>query len=282
MKKLLMIALVFTASFTVNAQIETPQPSPAAKVEQKVGLTDLTLEYSRPGMRGRTIFGDLVPYGKLWRTGANKNSIITFSDAVTIGGKEVKAGSYAIFTTPNEKSWDVVFYTNTENWGTPAKWDESLVAAKVTVDVMKMPMKMETFTMLFDDLTNDSAMLGILWESSYVGVKIEVPTAKKMDASISKVMNGPGVSDYYGAARYNLESGGDIKQAVTWIDKAIDMSKDDPKFWMLRQQSLIHAKAGNTKTAIKAAKASLAAAEKAGNADYIKMNKDSIKAWEKM
>lgn len=274
-----MIALVFVASFTANAQIETPQPSPFAKVEQKVGLTDITLEYSRPSMRNRTIFGELVPYGKMWRTGANKNTIVSFSDNVLIGGKEVKAGDYSVFTTPNKKSWEVVFYSDTENWGTPQKWDESLVAAKVTVNSEKRRMKTETFTILFNDLSNDSTVLGMLWENVYVGVKIEVPTAKKVNANIAKAMAGPGERDYYAAARYNLESNGDIKQAVEWIDKAIYMSKDNPKFWMLRQQSLIHAKAGNKKGAIKAAKASLAGAKKANNADYVKMNKDSLKEW---
>lgn len=279
MKKLLMIALVFVASFAGNAQIETPQPSPFSKVEQKVGLTDITVEYSRPGMRGRTIFGDLVPYDKMWRTGANANTKITFSDDVMIGGKTVKAGSYAIFTKPGAKTWEVIFYANTDNWGTPQNWDEKLVAAKVNVDVIDVPMNIETFTITFDDLTNDSALLGLLWEKVYVGVKIEVPTAKKVSTSIDKIMNGPGAADYFAAARYNLESGGDINKAVTWIDKAIDMTKDNPRFWYLRQQSLIHAKAGNKSKAIAAAKASLAGAEKAKNADYVKMNKDSLKEW---
>jgi len=279
MKNLMMIALVMVASFTANAQIETPQPSPFARVEQKVGLTDITLEYSRPNMRGRTIFGNLVPYNKMWRTGANKNTIISFSDDVTIGGNKVKAGAYAVFTTPSKKSWEVVFYSDTENWGTPKQWDDNLVAAKVTIDAVKMPMKMETFTMLFDDLSNDSAVLGMLWDNIYIGVKINVPTAKKVNANIEKTMSGPGVGDYYSAARYLLESDGDINQAVKWIDKAIAMSEDNPKFWMLRQQSLIHAKAGNKTNAIKAAKASLAGAEKANNADYVKMNKDFLKKW---
>lgn len=279
MKKLLFIALVFVISFTANAQVETPQPSPFSKMEQKVGLTDVTLEYSRPGIKGRTIFGDLVPYGKLWRTGANKNTMISFSDDVMIGESKVKAGSYAIFVTPNEGSWDVVFYSNTENWGTPQKWDESLVAAKVSAEVYPLPMSIETFTISFDDLTNDSAMLGMMWEKVYVAVKIEVPTATKVNASIDKAMAGPGAGDYFSAARYLLESDGDINTAVTYIDKAIELTKDKPRFWFLRQQSLIHAKAGKKKTAIKAAKASLAGAEAAKNADYVKMNKDSLKEW---
>ncbi|MBN2868558.1 MAG: DUF2911 domain-containing protein [Flavobacteriaceae bacterium] len=279
MKKLITLLMVFAVTFTVNAQIETPQPSPSQKMEQKVGLTDVTVEYSRPSMKGRTIFGDLVPYGKLWRTGANQNTMVTFSTDVMIGGKTVKAGSYAIFTTPNKDNWEIVFYSDTNNWGTPQNWDESKVAAKVTSEVYDIPMDIETFTISFDDLTNDSAVLGIMWEKVYVGVKIEVPTDKKVSAAIEKVMNGPSADDYYAAARYYLESGKDISQAVVWMDKAIEMTKDNPRFWWLRQQSLIKAKAGDKKGAIKAAKESLEGAEKAGNADYIKMNKDSLKEW---
>ncbi|MDP5082489.1 MAG: DUF2911 domain-containing protein, partial [Winogradskyella sp.] len=157
MKKLVLFAFALTLMFSVNAQIETPQPSPFTKIEQKVGLTDVTLEYSRPSMKGRAVFGNLVPYGKLWRTAANKNTIITFSDAVTVDGQTLKAGSYAIFTTPNEKSWEVIFYTDTENWGTPQKWDDAKVAAKTTVETISLPMNVETFTIGFDDLTSSSA-----------------------------------------------------------------------------------------------------------------------------
>ncbi|WP_336128693.1 DUF2911 domain-containing protein [Mesoflavibacter sp. CH_XMU1422-2] len=279
MKKLITLLMVFAVTFTVNAQIETPQPSPSQKMEQKVGLTDVTVEYSRPSMRGRTVFGNLVPYGKLWRTGANQNTMVTFSTDVMIGGKTVKAGSYAIFTTPNKDNWEVVFYSDTNNWGTPQNWDESKVAATVTAEVYDIPMDIETFTISFDDLTNDSAVLGIMWEKTYVAVKFEVPTDKAVTAAINKVMNGPSADDYYAAARYYLESGKDINKAVVWMDKAIEMTKENPRFWWLRQQSLIKAKAGDKKGAIKAAKASLEGAEKAGNADYIKMNKDSLKEW---
>ncbi|WP_452599061.1 DUF2911 domain-containing protein [Pontimicrobium sp. MEBiC01747] len=279
MKKLLLMALVFTASFTVNAQVETPQPSPFSKVEQKVGLTDVTLEYSRPGMKGRTIFGDLVPYGRLWRTGANANTKISFSNDVTVGGKTLKAGDYAIYVTPKEKSWEVIFYSDATNWGLPQKWDESKVAAKVTAEVYPMPVTIETFTITFDDLTNSSAVIGMLWEKAYVGVKFEVPTDATVSASIEKTMAGPGAGDYFSAARYYLTEGKDINKAVMWIDKAVELTKDNPRFWYLRQQSLIHAKAGKKKSAIAAAKASLEGAEKAGNADYVKMNKASLKEW---
>jgi hypothetical protein len=279
MKKLLLVLAVFAMAFNVNAQIETPQPSPFSKVEQKVGLTDVSIEYSRPNMRGRTIFGDLVPYGKLWRTGANKNTKITFSDDVTIDGKELKAGSYAIYVTPSVKSWEVVFYSDANNSGTPRVWDETKVAAKVTADVYPLPIKIETFTITFDDLASDSAVIGLMWSDVYVGVKFEVPTDKSVTASINKIMAGPGADDYYAAARYYLEADKDINQAAKWIDMAIDMTKDQPRFWWLRQQSLIHAKAGNKDKAIAAAKASMAGAKEAKNDDYVKMNMDSLKEW---
>ncbi len=282
MKKVLLLLLAFTTINSVNAQIKTPQPSPFAKMEQKVGLTDVTLEYSRPNMRGRTIFGDLVPYGKLWRLGANANTKITFSTDVTINGQTLKAGSYAIYTTPSAESWEVVFYRDATNWGTPSVWDETKVAAKVTANIYKMSMKIETFTMSFDDLNNNGATLGMFWEDVYVGVTFEVPTDAMVSDAIEKTMNGPGAGDYYSAAVYYLQSGKDIKQAKTWIDKAIIMAGDKAPFWQLRQQSLIYAKAGDVKGAIAAAKKSLAGAEAAGNADYVKMNKESIAKWSGM
>ena len=279
MKKLAFLSVLFLAALTLNAQVSTPQPSPFSKVEQKVGLTDVTLEYSRPSMKGRTIFGNLVPYGELWRTGANKNTMISFSTDVTVAGTTLKKGDYAVYTKPGESSWEVILYSDASNWGTPREWDDSKVAAKATVDVIKMPVKVETYTMTFDDLTNSSALLGMLWEDVYVGLKFEVPTDAAVEESIAKVMGGPGAGDYYASAVYYLQEGKDIEKAKMWIDKAVEITKDKPRFWYLRQQSLIHAKAGNKSGAVAAAKQSLELAEKAGNADYVKMNKDSLKEW---
>ena len=279
MKKLVLFAFALTLMFTVNAQVETPQPSPFTKIEQKVGLTDVTLEYSRPSMKGRKIFGDLVPYGKMWRAGANKNTTVTFSDDVSVNGETLKAGSYAIFITPNKESWDVVFYSDTNNWGTPAKWDDSKVAAKASVKVYEMPMDVETWTIGFDDLTNNSASIGFVWENTYAAVTFKVPTEEKVSRSIKNVMSGPSAGDYYSAAVYNLSEGKDLDQAMKWIDKAVKMTEKEPRFWFLRQQSLIHAANGDKKGAIEAAKKSLEGAKEAGNADYIKMNEDSLKEW---
>ncbi len=278
MKKIIFLFSALMLTIGIQAQIQTPQPSPFQKIEQKVGLTDVTLEYSRPSMRGRTIMGSLVPYNEIWRTGANANTKITFSNDVEVGGKTLKAGSYAIYTKPGAASWDVYFYSDTSNWGTPEKWDDSKVAAQVSVKAEPMPMNVETFTMTFDDLTNDSVVLGILWEKTYVGVPIKVGTDKTVSESIQKVMNGPNANDYYAAAVYYLEAGKDINQAKTWIDKAIDMNKD-PKFYQLRQKSLIYAKAGDKKGAIEAAKKSLQLAKAAGNTDYVALNEKSLKEW---
>lgn len=277
MKKLALLICVVMGSVSLNGQITTPAPSPAAKISQTVGLTDVTVEYSRPSMRGRTIFGDLVPYDKLWRTGANKNSMITFSDDVTIAGQKVKAGSYAVYTKPGLTSWEVIFYADANNWGTPQNWDDSKVAAKTTVEVYTMPMDVESFTMSIDALHNNGATLGLLWEKVYVGVAFEVPTVEKAVKSIESVMSGPSANDYFAAAAYYHEEGKDLDKAKEWIDKAVSMN--DKAFWMMRRQSLIYAKMGDTKGAIAAAKKSMAVAEAAGNADYVKMNKDSLKEW---
>ncbi|WP_100614638.1 DUF2911 domain-containing protein [Confluentibacter citreus] len=280
MKKLLVLLLTITTVLAVEAQIVTPQPSPSSKVEQKVGLTDVTLEYSRPNMRGRKIFGDLVPYGQVWRLGANQNTKITFSTDVKVGEKTLKAGTYAVYAIPNATAWDVIFYTDATNGGLPAKWDDAKVAAKVNAEIYPLPMNIETFTISFDDLTSNSGVLGIMWEQIYVGVKIDVPTDDMVLTSINNVMNAtPTANDYFNAAVYYLQENKDIKQAKTWIDKAITMAGDKAPFWQLRQQSLIYAKAGDKAGAIAVAKKSLAASEEEGNADYVKLNKDSLKEW---
>lgn len=278
MKKLVLFVFALTLMVSVNAQIETPAPSPAGKIEQVVGLTDVAIEYSRPSMRGRTIFGDLVPYGKIWRTGANARTKVTFSDNVTVGDTELKAGTYAIFTIPQEKTWEVIFYTDYAGGGAPAELDESKVAARVNAPVYPIEVDIQSFTISIDDITSNSAVIGMMWENTYVGVEFKVATDKKVSASIDKALNGPGFNEYYAAATYYLSEGKDINKAKEWIDKAMSMTKE-PRFWQLRQQSLIYAKAGDKKGAIEIAKKSLAAATKAGNADYIKMNNDSIKEW---
>ncbi|WP_340065979.1 DUF2911 domain-containing protein [Ascidiimonas aurantiaca] len=277
MRKLFALTMAFVTAGVLQAQVKTPAPSPAAKVEQTVGLTEISVTYSRPSMKGRQVFGNLVPFGELWRTGANANSVITFSDDVKVAGQPLKAGSYAIFAKPSQESWDVIFYTETNNWGVPREWDESKVAANVKVEVMPIPFDVETFSIDFNNLTNNGAHLEIYWEKTYVAVPIEVPTTAKAMKSIEAVMSGPSPGDYYSAAVYYLQEGKDLNKAKEWIDKAVE--KNPKAFWMFRQKSLIHAGLGDKKGAIAAAKTSLQLAKDAGNADYIKLNEDSLKEW---
>jgi len=278
LNKVIILMLFIGLISTANAQIQTPQPSPFAKIEQMVGLTQVSLEYSRPAMRGRTIFGGLVPYGKTWRTGANMNTKITFAHDVTIDGQELKKGTYAVYTIPNEASWEVLFYSDADNGGLPQKWDDSKVAAKTTVSVDKMSFNVESFTMTFDNLSANSATMGISWDDVYVGVKFEVPTDKITSQSIEAVMAGPSGNDYFQAAAYYLAEGKDLKQALEWMQKAT--AGENPPFWQLRTMSLIQAELGDKTAAIATAKKSLAAAQKANNADYIKMNQESITKWQ--
>jgi hypothetical protein len=275
--KLLTVLFVLTA-INFQAQITTPQPSPATKVEQKVGLTDVTLEYSRPAVKGRTIFGNLVPYGEKWRTGANANTKITFGDDVMIDGKTLAKGTYAIYTIPQKDSWDVIFYNDASNWGLPQEWDDSKVALMTNVKTMEVS-HTESFTIEFGDLSNpNSGDLRILWGKTGISFPIVVPTDKIAMASIQATMAGePTANDYFSAGSYYHHSGKDLSQSLVWVSKAVEMKPD--AFWMLREKSLIQADMGDTKGAIATAKQSLEVATKAGNKDYMKMNEESIAKW---
>ena len=264
---------------TTKLKITTPQPSPKATVEQRVGLTDISVEYSRPGVKGRAVFGDLVPYGKTWRTGANSNTKVTFSSDVSIDGQTLNAGSYGLYTVPNKNSWEVMFYSESDNSGVPRDWDDTKVVAKTSIEVYSMPMNVETFTITFDDVSGTSATLGILWEKTYVGIKFEVPTDKLVSDTIAAVMAAsPEVGDYYNAAIYYRQQDLDIKKANEWMEKAMSLT-EKPAFWQLRQQSLIYAKMGDTEKAIAVAEKSLELSKKAGNEAYIKMNTQSLAEW---
>ena len=185
----------------------------------------------------------------------NANTKITFSDNVTIDGQELKKGTYAIFTIPNETSWDVIFYSDSNNWGAPQKWDESKVAAKTTVQLQELPMTIESFTVMIGNVKTNSAELGIFWENTYAGVTFEVPTDKITSKSIENVMAGPSGNDYFQAASYYHTEGKDLKQALAWMKKATE--GDNPPFWYLRRKALIQAEMGDYKNAIEYYKESL-------------------------
>jgi len=278
MKHLKLIILL--CSSLAVAQIQTPQPSPSTTLEQVVGLTEVKIEYSRPAMRARTIMGDLVPYGSLWRTGANKNTTLSFSDPVTVGGQALAAGTYALFTRPGKSLWEVFFYTETENWGTPQEWQSKSVAAVIEVPTQSLADPEESFTISINELTNTGANIHLSWENTRVTLPLEVPTDEKTMASIKETMKGtPKAEDLYQAAVYYRESGRDLQTAKKWIGKAIEM--DPGKYWMYRQQALILADLNKKEAAIKAAQSSLELAEKAGNQDYVRLNTKAIEEWSK-
>ena len=284
MKKVFLTLVTFMAVgflTMATAQIKTPAPSPGAKISQTVGLTDITVEYSRPSVKGRTIFGGLVPFGETWRTGANKNTIVTFSAPVNIGGKDLKAGSYAIFTVPGKTEWEIIFYTDTENWGTPEKWDAAKEAVRFKAKAEKMDFNIESFMIDLGDLTNDGCIMGIGWEKTWVSFPIKLTTDDVVSASIKKTMAGPNGDDYYNAGRYYFESGKDLKQAYEWIHKSTEMDGADQKFWKLRQESLVLAGLGKYKDATAVAEKSKALAVTANNKDYERMNTESIADWKK-
>ena len=280
MKKIIIVLAIIIANFTIEAQVQTPQSSPKATIHQTVGLTEVEVDYSRPSARGRAVFGNLIPFGKVWRTGANENTTISFSDDVIIDGKTLKKGKYALYTIPKIESWEIIFYKTTDNWGNPEEWREENVALKATVKPETSNRSVETFTIGINGLDNNFAFLEMSWANSYAALKFEVPTQKKATANIEKALSGPASADYFAAAQFLFQSNGDNAKALEYVNKSLEMAKDKP-FWYNRLKSLIQAKLGDKKGAIESAKASLSAAELAKNQDYVKMNKDSIAEWSK-
>lgn len=280
-KKSLIIGLLFLGGLTGNAQVKTPETSTKTKIEQVVGLTNISIDYSRPNLRGRSVFGDLVPYGRLWRTGANMNTVITFSDDVVIDGKTLKKGKYALYTIPKVEAWEVIFYADPNNWGLPENYDESKVALSTKVKSIASDRKMETFTLALNNVNIDYADLEIMWEKTIVPIRIHVPSERLALESIATTLAGPKAVDYYAASQYYYLINKDLPKALEWIDLAIAAEGAKTPYYFTRLKSQIQAKLGDKKGAVATAKISLEAAEKANNLDYIKMNKDAILEWSK-
>ena len=282
-----MRAIIFTLLlFTVNlsfSQINTPRVSPASEVEQMVGLTQIEIEYSRPSMRGREVFGNLVPFGKVWRTGADNSTKISFDTDVIISGKTIQSGTYSIFSIPNKESWEIILYSDVELWGVPRDWSENKIVFSSMFDVKKLKKSntVETFTISFNDLTNNDVNMSISWENTSVDIKIEVPTRSMVESDINKVLSdNPKSSDYYAAAVFYRQENINLDKALEWMNKAIEMN-ESPRFWQYRQQSLIMAANDKFADAVDAATKSLNLAIEADNQDYIKMNRESIAEWSK-
>ncbi len=282
MKSYCSLVLAFFATATIGfAQIKTPQPSPVGSFSQAVGLIKVDVEYSRPSAKGRKIFGGLVPYGDMWRTGANAATKVTFSDNVQVNYNALDKGSYALYTIPGEKEWTIIFYKNTTFWGTPdaKSFKEEDVAARFNVPVKMLSDMVETFTIGIGNLSNDAADLEISWEKTKVVIPIKMDTDSKVMADIKSTMAGPKANDYYSAARYYFEENKDAQQALDWVNKNLEMAGE--KFWVLRLKANIQAKLGKYKDAIATANRSTELAKADGNSDYPRMNEESIAEWKK-
>jgi hypothetical protein len=285
MKKILLTLLiaVFVIIFEqTQAQIELPAPSPTATFSQKVGLTDVEIIYSRPGVKGRKIFGELVQYGEIWRTGANSATKITFSDPVKLGGMDLAAGSYALFTIPGEDEWVVIFNTKANQSGT-GQYKEEEDALRLKIKPVKHGHIHETFTISIDDVRNTSASINLVWETTQVKIPLEVDIDERVMAAIDRALN-VNPNDYYQAALYYRDSGRDLDQALEWMNKALAAREErgNPAFWMYRQKALLLADMKNYKDAVATATTSLELAKKAGNMDYVRMNEASITEWTAM
>jgi len=277
-KATIMGAICFAFAGTIHAQL-APRLSPAAKIEQKIGLTDVTVNYSRPSKRDRVVFTDVVPFGEIWRTGANENTKITFGDAVVFGKDTLKAGTYALYTKPSKDSWDVIFYSDFTNWGTPDTWDEKKVSLRVMAKPTSLKEAVETFTISIDQLDNNGAKLTLAWDKTQVSVPFTVPTDAKVMANIQKTMGGPSANDYFGAAQYYQSNKRELDKALDWCNKAIELSPE--AYWMIRLKALIQADLGDKPGAIATAKIALELAKKEDNQDYVKMLNASIAEWGK-
>jgi tetratricopeptide (TPR) repeat protein len=248
-----------------------PAPSPSQNIKQDFGMSSVELIYSRPAMKGRKVFGDLVPWNKVWRTGANNATRLKFNDDVMIGGQALKAGEYALYTIPAENEWEIIINKGSANWGTNYKMEDDVF--RVKVKPVKLNEAVETFTMQFANVKPTSTDLQIMWDRTAVSVPITTDIDKKIMAQINDAMNKDS-RPYFQSAMYYMETGKDLNQAVIWFDKGIELN---PKaFWMYHQKANALAKQGKKAEARAVATRSIELAREAKNDDYVALNEKLI------
>lgn len=278
-KQFMSILFVFLALVLVapaQAQVRTPSASSGVKVETTVGLTQIGLDYSAPSAKGRDIFGGLVPYGEVWRTGANQAVKITFSDGVIVDGSAVAAGSYAVLTKPGKEAWEVMFFPyESGSWNSYLEKKPAAVAKGI---VSKRMPAVETFSITVNNISMEGAHLTMAWANTQVEVPLTVEVKEKVMANIQQVMAGPSSNDYFQAATFMHEAGIDKELALEYVQKANKML-DSPRYWMVRREATLLADLGKKQEALKKAQESLKLAKEAGNMDYVRMNEASIKEW---
>ena len=277
MQKFLFIAFLLVFTIT-KAQINTPQPSPQSTVSQKIGLSEASITYSRPAVKDRKIFGDLVPFNKLWRTGANGAPTIKLSDDANIGGNNVPAGEYSLISIPSEKEWTIIINKNPKLSGTSNyKQEEDLI--RFTAKSETTANNTESFTMQFIDVTEGSANIEIAWEKTKVTFPIVFEYDSKVAKQITDKLAGPTANEYFSAARYYFETNRDLNQALEWINKSLEKQE---RYWILTVKAKIQAGLGKYKDAIATAQKAKELADKDEDTNYAKQNVDNIAKWQKL
>ena len=268
MKKIVFLFMALLALTFANAQtVTTPQPSPTQIIKQNFGVGAIELNYSRPAVKGRKVMGDLVPFGKVWRTGANAATTLTFSDDVTIGGKEVKAGKYGLLTIPDAGKW-IIIISKDATVNQPSNYKEENDVVRVEANVVAIPSTVENFTINFADITGSSCNVQLMWENTLVQFAVTAGTDGKVMAQIDNLMNKDN-KPYFNAASYYYDNGKDLNQALTWVNKAIESNKEAYFMYMLKAR--IHKKLGDKEASKAAANMTKDLATKAKNDDYVKM-----------
>lgn len=270
MKKILLFAVFCGGVYfsQAQAQLKTPNPSVAQTIKQEFALTSIEVSYARPSMRGRRIMGDLVPYGAIWRTGANNATTISFADDVIIGGKTVPAGKYGLLTIPGASEWTIIISKQT-NVTSPAAYKQDQDVVRVTATANQLPFPIETFMILFENATSNSIDLMMAWENTVVSFPISMEVDSKVMAQIDQAMKAE-KPPYFQAAMYYLQNGKDVAKAAEWLDKA---TKAEPNaFWVWHQKANALAKLGKKAEAVAAAKKSIELAKAAQNNDYVELN----------
>ena len=268
-KCLFVLALGILFVFNAAAKgLRTPPPSTAQTVKQEFALSTVELSYSRPTMKNRKIFGDLVPYGKVWRTGANAATTITFGEEVQFGGKKVPAGKYGLVTIPGEQEWTVIL-TKQLDVTSPAAYKQDQDVVRLTASAENLPVSVETFMITFDNATNTSIALMMIWENTLVAFPIKMEVDSKVMADIDAQMK-TAKPPYFQAAMYYIDNNKDLKKASEWLDKAVKSEPD--AYWVWYQNANLKAKLGNKTEAATLAKKSKELAKAAKNEDYVALN----------
>ena len=269
-KNLTLAVLFFLCAFCVsNAQnLVTPQPSPSAEIKQNFGLSQIQVSYSRPGIKGRKIFGDLVPYNKVWRTGANSATTITFGDDVMMGGTKIAAGKYGLLTIPNENEWTIII-TKQINVTNAAAYKQDQDVVRIAAKPFELPFSIESFTIDFGNVASDSCQLELMWDNVYVAVPITTDVDSKVMTQIKEVLENDN-RPYFQAAQYYIDNGKDLNQAVAWLDKAIAQNPDG--YFIYYQKARALAKLGKKQDALTASNKSIELAKAAKNDDYVALN----------